>query len=72
MDEPAEEVMDLDVSPALVDALRKPRPEPEDSGFVRAGAAEYSAVEDAAGDGPSEARARVDACWPSSAPATRP
>ena len=56
-DEPAEDVLDLDVSPALVDAMRKPRPEPEGSGFVRPGAAEYSAVEDAAGDG---SRARVE------------
>ena len=60
-DEPAEDVLDLDVSPALVDAMRKPRPEPEGSGFVRPGAAEYSAVEDAAGDGSSEARPRVEA-----------
>ena len=60
-DDPAEDVVDLEVSPALVDAMRKPRPEPEDSGFVRPGAAEYSAVEDVAGDGPSGARARVEA-----------
>ena len=60
-DEPAEEVLDLDVSPALVDAMLKPRSEPEDGGFVRPGAAEYSAVEDAAGGGSSGARARVEA-----------
>ena len=60
-DEPSEDVLDLDVSPALVDAMSRPRPEPEGSGFVRPGAAEYSAVEDAAGGGPSEARARVEA-----------
>ena len=59
-DEPAEDVLDLDVSPALVDAMRKPRPEPEGSGFVRPGAAVYSALEDAVGDGPLEARARVE------------
>ena len=59
-DEPAEDVLDLDVSPALVDAMLKPRPEPEGSGFVRPGAAEYSAVEGAAGDGRSEARPRVE------------
>ena len=58
-DEPAEDVVDLEASPALVDAMRKPRP--EGGGFVRPGAAEYSVVEDAAGDGPSGARARVGA-----------
>ena len=60
-DEPPEDVLDLDVSPALVDAMSRPRPEPEGGGFVRPGAAEYSAVEDALGGGPSEARARVEA-----------
>ena len=60
-DEPAEDVLDLDVSPALIDAMLKPRPEPEGGGFVRPGAAEYSAVEDAAGGGASGARARVEA-----------
>lgn len=60
-DEPVEDVLDLDVSPALADAMRKPRPEPEGSGFVRPGAAEYSAVEDAAGDGSSEVLPRVEA-----------
>ena len=60
-DEPAEDVLDLDVSAALVDALRKPRLEPEGSGFVRAGAAEYSAVEELEGDGSSRPRARIEA-----------
>lgn len=55
-DDPAEDVLDLDVSAALVDAMRKRRPQPEGSGFVRAGAAEYSAVEEPAGDGFSPAR----------------
>ena len=55
-DEPAEDVLDLDVSPALVDAMRKPRPEPEGSGFVRPGAAEYSAVEELEGSGLLRAR----------------
>ena len=54
-------MLDLDVSPALVDAMRKPWPEPEGSGFVQAGAAEYSAVEDTSGDGRSRARERVEA-----------
>ena len=60
-DEPAEDVLDLDASSALVGAMLKPRPEPEGGGFVRPGAAEYSAVEDAAGGGASGARARVEA-----------
>ena len=60
-DDPVEDVVDLEVSPALVDAIRKPRPEPEDGGFLRPGVAEHSAVEDAAGKGPSGARARVEA-----------
>ena len=59
-DEPAEHVLDLEVSPALVDAMLKPRPEPEDRGFVRPGAIEYSAVEDTHGDGSPAARARVE------------
>ena len=59
-DDPVEEALDLDVSPALVDAMRKPRSQPEGSGFVRAGAAEYSAVEELEGDGSSRARARVE------------
>ena len=60
-DEPAEGVLDLDVSPALVGAMSRLRSEPEGSGFVRPGAAEYSAVEDVAGAGPSGTRARVEA-----------
>ncbi len=59
-DEPAEDALDLDVSPALLDAMRKPRPEPEGGGFVRPGAAEYSAVEELEGVGSSRARARVE------------
>ncbi len=59
-DEPAEDVLDLAVSPALVDAMRKPRPQPEGSGFVRAGAAEYSAVEELEGSGLPRPRARVE------------
>ena len=39
-DEPAEDTLDLGVSAALVDAMGKPRPEPEGSGFVP-GPAEY-------------------------------
>ena len=55
-DEPAENVLDLDVSPALVDAMRKPRSEPEGSGFVRPGAAEQSVAEELEGGGLSRAR----------------
>ena len=59
-DEPAEDVVDLAVSPVLVDAMWKLRPQPEDSGFVRPGPEEYSAVEELEGDGPSRARVRVE------------
>ncbi|MDE2907470.1 MAG: hypothetical protein OXQ28_15450 [Acidobacteriota bacterium] len=59
-DDPAEDVLDLDLSPALADAMSRPRPKPDNSGFMRAGAAAHSAVEDAAGDGPSGPRARVE------------
>ena len=59
-DDPVEDALDLDVSPALVDAMRKPRSQPEGSGFVRAGAAEYSAVEELEGDDSSRAPARVE------------
>ena len=58
--DPAEDVLDLDVSPALADAMSNPRPEPEGSGFMPAGGEEYSAVEDGDDDGPSRARARVE------------
>ena len=60
-DDPAENVVDLAVSPALVDAMWKPRQEPEGSGFVRPGPDEYSAVEDLVGFGTSVERARVEA-----------
>ncbi len=59
-DDPAGDVLDLDVSPALVDAMRRPRPQPEGSGFVRPGAAEYSAVEELEKGGMPRARARVE------------
>ena len=39
--ESASSELELGVSPALVEAMRKPRPQPEGSGFVRPGAAEY-------------------------------
>ena len=59
-DEPAEDVLDLDISPALADAVSKPRPEPEGSGLMRAGADEYLAVEDAEGNDSTGATARVE------------
>ena len=59
-DDPAEDVLDLDVSPALVDAMWKPRPQPEGSGFVRPGATEWSSVEELEGGGLPRARARVE------------
>ena len=59
-DDPAENVVDLAVSPALVDAMWKPRREPEGS-FVRPGPEEYSAAEDLVGFGTSVERARVEA-----------
>ena len=59
-DTPAEDVVELEVSPALVDAMWRPRQEPEGSGFVRGGAEEYSTIEDADANGPSGARARVE------------
>ena len=58
--EPEEDTVDLQVSPALVDAMWKPRPEPEGSGFVPAGAAESSTVEEVDGGGFPGARKRVD------------
>ena len=59
-DEPPEDVVDLAVSPALVDAMWKLRSEPEGSGFLRAGPEEYSAVEELEGDGPLRAPSRVE------------
>ena len=59
-DEPAEDVVDLAVSAALVDAMRKLRPGAGRERVRAAGAAEYSVVEGAAGDGPPEARERVE------------
>ena len=59
-DEPAEDRLDLEVSPALLDAMQRPRPEPKDSGFVSPGVAELSAVEAIGGGGPSGSGVRVD------------
>ena len=71
-DEPAEDVLDLGVTVALVDRMRKPRQEREGGGLVRPGAAEYSVIEGAAGDGSPEARERVETVQHSWAPAARP
>ena len=70
-DDPAEDVVDLDVSPALVDAMWKPRHEPEGSGFVSAGAEGWSAVEGPAEGRSSSAEARVEAL-PASVGASNP
>ena len=58
--EPKEATADLAVSPALVDAMWKPRPEPDGSGFVRAGAEESSTVEEIDDGGSPSGRQRVD------------
>ena len=47
--EPAEDRVDLTVSPALLEAMQKGRPEPEGSGFVSAGVEESSALEEIGG-----------------------
>ncbi|MCY4122362.1 MAG: hypothetical protein OXG72_15740 [Acidobacteria bacterium] len=58
--EPEEDRLDLEVSPALVDAMWKPRQTPEGSGLVPAGADEAAAVEEL-DDGARSARVRVEA-----------
>ena len=59
--EPAEDRVDLDVSPALVDAMWRPREEPEGSGFLSAGAEGWSAVEELDDRRSSRAGVRVEA-----------
>ena len=58
--EPEEDTVDLEVSPALVDAMWKPWPEPEGSGLVPAGASESSTVEELDGGGSPTERTRVE------------
>ena len=53
--------VDLKVSPTLLEAIRKGRPEPEGSGFVSAGVEESSALEDIGGPGASGMRLHVEA-----------
>ena len=60
-EEPAEDRVDLTVSPTLLEAMRKGRPEPEGSGFVSAGVEESSALEDIGGPGASGMRLHVEA-----------
>ena len=60
-DEPSEDRVGLEVSPALVDAVWKPRKEPEGSGFVPAGADESLSVERMDYGGSSRAGGRVEA-----------
>jgi len=59
--EPDEDRLDLEVSPALVDAMWKPRQTPEGSGLVPAGADETSAVEELDDDGAPSTQVRVEA-----------
>ena len=51
-EEPEEDRVDLQISPALLDAMRRPRQEPTASGFVSVGMEESSTVE-ALAEGPS-------------------
>ena len=60
-EEPAEDWIDLDVTPALLQAMRKKRPELEGSGFVSAGVEESSTMEDIGGPGSSGRRLQVEA-----------
>ena len=60
-DEPKEDLVDLEGSPALLDAMQRPRKAPEGSGFVSAGLEESSAVEEAEEGGGSRTRVRVEA-----------
>ena len=53
--------VDLKVSPTLLEAIRKGRPEPEGSGFVSTGVEESSALEDIGGPGASGMRLHVEA-----------
>ena len=59
--EPEEDRLDLEVSPALLDAMWKPRQKPEGSGFMPAGGDESSAVEERDDAGAPSARVRVEA-----------
>ena len=58
--QPEEDTVDLEVSPALVDAMWKPRPEPEGSGLVPAGASESSTIEEIDGGGSPRERMHVE------------
>ena len=60
-EEPNEDRVDLEVSPALIDAVQKPRKAPEGSGFVSAGLDESTAVEEVEEGGGSRTRVRVEA-----------
>ena len=58
--EPAEDRVELKVSMALLDAMRKPRPEPEGSGFVSAGVEESSTLDEIGGPDSSGMRLHVE------------
>ena len=59
--EPREDRLDLPVSPALLDAMQRPREEPEASGFVSVGVEESSTVEPIHEDGHPRAALHVEA-----------
>ena len=69
--EPVEDRVDLEVSPALLDAVWRGRQVPEDSGFVLAGAEESSAVAEIEEGGPPRVRLHVEAL-PAFAPMSNP
>lgn len=60
-EEPSEARLDLDVSPALLEAMRTGRPKPEGSGFVSAGVEESSTLQESRGPVSSRLRLHVEA-----------
>ena len=63
-EEPSRDWVDLKVSPALLEAMRKPRPEREGSGFMSAGVEESSALEQVGGLGSSSVRLHLEEALP--------
>ena len=59
--EPREDSLDLEVSPALLEATRRARLDPQGSGFATAGMEESSALEESDGHGPSRVKLQVEA-----------
>ena len=60
-EEPSDARLDLDVSPALLEAMRTGRPEPEGSGFLSAGVEESSTLQEIRGPVSSRLRLHVEA-----------